>query len=144
MLGGAYPGDKYRNQLLANPAAAGRWLKLKLEGVRSNRSAIGAAIKVVVRNEDGTTREIFRTVTSGGSFGAGPLRQEIGLGAARAVERVEIVWPATGETQVVEGLALDRAYAVREGEARAREVAAKAFAWPAADGAGVHRHAHPE
>ncbi len=139
VLGGAYPGDNYRNQLLANPGVAGRWIKLKLEGGRSNRSAIGATIKVAARNEDGTLRKIFRTVSSGGSFGAGPLRQEIGLGAARAVERVEIFWPATGETQIVEGLALDRAYVIREGEAGAREVATKAFAWPAT---GAHGHAH--
>jgi hypothetical protein len=143
VLGGAYPGDNYPNQLFANPGHGNHWIKLKLEGVRSNRSAIGARIKVVVREGD-VAREIWRTVSSGGSFGANPLRQEIGLGQAASVERVEIFWPATGETQTVQGLAPDHAYVIREGEALARDGDARAFAWPAAgSGAKAHPHGSP-
>jgi len=58
-------------------------------------------------------------VGSGGSFGASPLRQEIGLGPATAITRVEIQWPATGEIQTVDGLQPRHRYHVREGEARA-------------------------
>ena len=70
-MGGAYPGDNYRNSLFLNPGAGGanRWLKLKLEGTRSNRAAIGALIKVIVATPAGS-REIFKTVNSGGSFGS--------------------------------------------------------------------------
>ena len=68
------------------------------------------------------TRAIYRTVGSGGSFGASPLRQEIGLGSAAAITRVEIEWPATGETQTIEGLQPRHRYHVREGEARATQV----------------------
>jgi len=140
VLGGAYPGDHYHRQLFANPGHDNHWLKLKLEGVQSNRSAIGAVIKVVVRTDAGL-REIYRTVGSGGSFGASPLRQEIGLGQAQAVVKVEISWPATGRTQVVVGLEPDRCYAIREGDAGAREVPLKRFAWPAA-GAPLLPHHH--
>lgn len=140
VVGGAYPGDTYHNQLFANPGHGKHWLKLKLEGVRSNRSAIGAVIKVVVATAEGE-RAIWRTVGSGGSFGASPLRQEIGLGGATAVKRVEIFWPATGRTQVIEGLRADRCYGVREGEAVAREVVLKPFAWPdPASAPRAHQH----
>jgi hypothetical protein len=138
VVGGAYPGDHYHRQLFANPGHGNRWLKLKLEGVRSNRAAIGATIKVVVRTPAGV-REIHRTVGSGGSFGASPLRQEIGLGDAQAVVQVEIFWPVTGRTQVIGGLQPDRAYAVREDRDEARELPLRPFAWPAA-GAAVHHH----
>ena len=55
------------------------------------------------------------------SFGASPLRQEIGLGAAAATVRVEITWPATGEVQKIDGLQPRHRYRIREGEARAAD-----------------------
>ena len=39
----------------------------------SNKSAIGARIKVIVENFDGTERNIYATVSFGGSFGASSL-----------------------------------------------------------------------
>jgi hypothetical protein len=139
VLGGAYPGDHYHRQLFANPGHGNHWLKLKLEGVASNRSAIGAVIKIVLATESGS-REIYRTVGSGGSFGASPLRQEIGLGLATRIERVEIYWPKTGKTQVVADLQMDRGYAVREDEPTARLLVLKQFAWSAALGGRKHHH----
>jgi hypothetical protein len=113
-MGGAYSGDVYRNALFENPGHPGNhWLKFKLEGVRSNRSAIGSKIKVVAKTPAGE-RSIYKTVNSGGSFGANPLRQEIGVGDATAIVRVEIFWPATGKTQVLKGIELDHAYTVKE------------------------------
>ena len=67
-------GDAHAFRLFENPGHANDWLGLNLVGVRSNRAAIGARIKVTVQSADGTRREIHRTVSSGGSFGASPLR----------------------------------------------------------------------
>jgi hypothetical protein len=131
VVGGAVEGDDYHHQLFANPGHGNNWLKLKLEGVRTNRAAVGARIKVVVQTEDGE-RAIHRTVGSGGSFGASPMRQEIGLGKARVIRRVEIFWPVTGVTQVVTGLEINRLYLVREGDANPTLVALKSFRWPVA------------
>jgi hypothetical protein len=138
VIGGALLGDHYPNQLFANPGHGNRWLKVKLEGVQSNRAAIGARIKVVVRS-GGREREIHRTIGSGGSFGASPLRQEIGLGDAAELVKVEILWPATGKTQVVEGLAIDHAYLIREGEPVVQELKLPRFEMPSA-GSGLHEH----
>jgi len=120
-MGGAVLADKARSMLYANPGSANAWLSLELEGVRSNRRAMGARIKVVL-GAGSDTRAIYRTVGSGGSFGASPLRQEIGLGTATAIARVEITWPATGETQTIDGLQPRHRYHVRESEARATEM----------------------
>ncbi len=139
VVGGAYPGDNYHNQLFANPGHGNHWLKLKLEGVTSNRAAIGAVIKIVAQTATGE-REIYRTVGSGGSFGASPLRQEIGLGQARNISRVEIFWPKTGQTQVVRGLQMDHCYLLREGSAETREIVVKEWAWPDANAKAVHHH----
>ncbi|MEX2080062.1 MAG: ASPIC/UnbV domain-containing protein, partial [Dehalococcoidia bacterium] len=69
---------------------------------------------------------LYRTVGSGGSFGGAPLRQENGLGDARAVTWVEVFWPASGETQRVVGLQPRRRYLIREGTREASELV-----WPA-------------
>jgi hypothetical protein len=126
VMGGAVSGDNFRNVLYENPGYGSHWIGLKLEGVRSNRAGVGARIKVTVRADRGT-RAIHRTVGPGGSFGASPLRQEIGLGRARAVEGVEILWPGSGTRQVLRGLEMDRLYLVREGEAGAESIALKTF-----------------
>ncbi len=140
VVGGAFRGDNYHNQLFANPGHGHHWLKLKLQGVRANRSAIGSRIKVVVRSASGI-REIHRTVGSGGSFGASPLQQEIGLGDAQKIERVEIRWAGTETPQILEGLALDERYLVRQGAAPVKQPRLKSFAWPAPrTGGEAHSH----
>ena len=47
--------------------------------MRANRCAIGARVRVDVE-EQGRVRSLHRTVGSGGSCGANPLRLEVGLG----------------------------------------------------------------
>ncbi|HET8948524.1 MAG TPA: CRTAC1 family protein, partial [Candidatus Polarisedimenticolia bacterium] len=109
IVGGALEADHFRNALYENPGHGNHFLVLRLEGVRSNRPAIGARIKVVVLTPNGE-RSIYKTVSSGGSFGSSPLRQEIGLGDAVAIDRAEIRWPSGGPVQVVRGLEIDRRY----------------------------------
>ena len=129
VVGGAVEGDHYHNQLFANPGHGNHWLKLKLEGVTTNRAAIGARVRVVAQSVEGEW-SIHRIVGSGGSFGASPMRVEVGLGKARTVSRVEIFWPVTGLTQVVTGLEIDALYHVKEGVEAATRVELRSFKWP--------------
>ena len=121
-MGGGYAGDGFANALFENPGFGHRWVKIQLEGVRSNRSAIGAKIRVVVDGPGGQ-KEIHRTVSNGSSFGASPLRQEIGLGKAERIAWLEIRWPASGLVQRFEGLPVDRSYRIREAEASPQQIA---------------------
>jgi VCBS repeat protein/ASPIC/UnbV protein len=130
VVGGAVETDHAHNQLFMNPGHGNNWLKLRLEGVRTNRAAIGARIKVVVQGEEGE-RAIHRTVGSGGSFGSTTLRQEIGVGRATAVKRVEVFWPVSGATQVLTGLEVNNLYHVKEGADTATKVELRSFKWPA-------------
>jgi ASPIC and UnbV/FG-GAP-like repeat len=133
-MGGAYTDDKAFSALYENPGNSNHWITLSLEGVRSNRSAIGARVKVEVEGVNGV-RRIYRTVGSGGSFGASPLRQEIGLGDARRIDSVEVRWPATGRTQKLEGLRADHAYRVKEDDPAVQQADVPRFTLrrPAAD-----------
>ena len=124
VVGGAYEGDVYQRTLFYNPTTGNRWLTLKLEGKQSNRSAIGARIRVTVDAEGGD-RDVYMTVGSGGSFGASPLQQHIGLGAARAIRRVEVTWPRDGSKQVFENLALDQFYRISEGDPAPQKIELK-------------------
>ena len=106
-MGGAFLADKAYSALYLNPGEGNHWLRLELEGVRSNRSAIGARIKVELKTGNGT-RSLYRTVGSGGSFGCSPLRAEIGIEGGRGIASVEVLWPATGQVQRLTGLMRDR------------------------------------
>jgi tetratricopeptide (TPR) repeat protein len=97
-IGGAQPGDSHAFRLFENPGNGNDWISLKLVGVKANRAAIGARIKVTVKNEGGETRSIYRTVGSGGSFGASPLEQHIGLGKSAQILSIEILWPGGNRT----------------------------------------------
>jgi hypothetical protein len=113
--GGAYAGDFARNALYHNPGNTNRWLKLKLVGTKANRPAVGARIKVTLQTPKGT-RELHRVVSSGGSFGSNPFRQEIGLGDATSITAVDIRWPGSDTRQTLRGLELNHNYEIREND----------------------------
>jgi hypothetical protein len=115
VMGGAYVGDPSYNTLFENPGFNNHWLCVQLVGIASNRSGIGARIHAVI-DEDGKTRSIYRHVNSGGSFGANPLRQTIGLGKATKIERLEVYWPRTGKTQTFTNVTPDRMVRITEGQ----------------------------
>jgi hypothetical protein len=138
-MGGAVSGDVYHNVLYLNPGNSNHWVTLKLEGVQSNRAAIGARIRVIVRGVSGE-HSYYKTVGTGGSFGASPLRQEIGLGQAQSISAVEIFWPRTGRTQVLNELEMNRFYKVKEDEAKATPWNLKSFHIDTTPGEAHHHH----
>jgi hypothetical protein len=140
-MGGALEGDHYHHMLYENPGHGNHWVTLKLEGTQSNRAAVGARIKVVVRTNQGE-RNIYKTVSTGGSFGGSPLRQEIGLGQAQSIQRTEIFWPTTGKTQVIKDLSMDHFYKIREGDLAALPLKLKSFKLAGTPGERGHEHHH--
>ncbi|MEO6596874.1 MAG: CRTAC1 family protein [Planctomycetota bacterium] len=123
VMGGAYLGDAARNVLFENPGFGNHWVTMRLVGVASARCAIGARIAVTIR-ENGVSRVVYRHVGTGSSFGGNPLRQTIGLATAERIERVEVFWPKTGLTQVVEGVPFDAMVRVVEGQPGCAPIAA--------------------
>ncbi len=123
VLGAAFEGDIYPNVLLENPGHGNDWITLFLEGVGTNRDAIGGRIRVRIRTAGGNHRDIYATVGSGGSFGSSSLRQELGLGNAQAIDYIEVNWPGEwGRGQRFVGLRPNRLYRLRQGQAEAVEV----------------------
>ena len=116
-MGGAYLGDKYGDSLYENPGFGNRWLAVKAVGTQSNRAAIGARIRVQVV-EGGERRTVYKYVNGGGTFGANPLRQTIGLGRAERIEELEVYWPTTNQTQKFTHVPLDAFIQIVEGSDR--------------------------
>ena len=119
-LGGAAPGDRFRNVLFQNPGHDNHWITVKLVGKKTNRAAIGARIKVTVSGD--APRSIYRHVTSGSSFGGSPLQQTIGIGKATKIARLEIYWPTSKSTQVFRDVPVDQAIEIREFDADYRKL----------------------
>ena len=114
LTGGAVPGDSHAFRLFENPGNGNDWINLKLIGVKSNRAAVGARIKVTVENEGRAPRSIYRTVGSGGSFGASPFEQHIGLGKSAKIVGIEIWWPASNTRQEFKALEKNQFLQIKE------------------------------
>ena len=105
VMGGAYEGSVYQNTLYENPGNWNtNWIGLSLHGSQSNTLAIGARIEVVLE----TGNSIYRTVSSGGSFGGNPFQQMIGIGQNNKISSINIFWPKSGENQVLNDLGINR------------------------------------
>jgi hypothetical protein len=113
-IGGFVPGDAFWKALFLNPGHPNNWVRLKLVGVKSNRSAVGAKIKLWLEEPGGREEMIYREVSSGGSFGASPLEQHVGLGKASRIKTLEVRWPASGARQVFHDLGVNQAFEVHE------------------------------
>ncbi|HEU0119804.1 MAG TPA: CRTAC1 family protein [Bryobacteraceae bacterium] len=88
---------------------AKHWIEFDLEGTASNRSAIGAQVRIYWSGQ-----QQVQEVSGGSGFSAQNQRRlHFGLGAAGAVERVEIRWPS-GVRQTISSPALDQIHKVKE------------------------------
>jgi hypothetical protein len=99
------PPSLLRNDL----EGSGHWLKLKLVGVKSNRSAIGAR---VTAHYGGRTQS--QALLSQSSFySANDPRLHFGLGTAESAD-LEIQWP-NGAKEAIAKIAADQLVTIREG-----------------------------
>ncbi len=114
-VGGAAESDIYHNMLLQNPGMDNNWITLELQGNTANASAIGSRIEVEIIDE-GQRRKIYRWVSTGGSFGANPLRAHIGIGKAEQIEQVRVFWADKSYSkQKFEGVVVNRHYRLEQG-----------------------------
>jgi ASPIC and UnbV/FG-GAP-like repeat len=121
VLGGGYPGDRGYNALFQNPGHRHHWLKLRLVGNRTNRSAIGAKVRIDLTGPGGR-RTIHRVIGNNGTFGGNTLVESIGLGDATTVDSLVVTWPTSKTTQTFHQLAADQSVEITEGTNAFRSV----------------------
>jgi hypothetical protein len=86
-------GTGISNLLYHNDGNSNGWLKVKLEGKASNRSAIGAKVHVHATIGGKTFRQM-REISNGGPRSVRPLVAHFGLGDATNADLVRIEWPS--------------------------------------------------
>jgi hypothetical protein len=86
------------------------WITIKLVGVKSNRSGIGARLKCVA----GELKQIDE-VRSGGSYlSQNDLRVHFGLGSSPKIDLLEVHWPS-GQSDKFHDIPADQFVTLREG-----------------------------
>jgi hypothetical protein len=88
---------------------AGNWIRVQLQGTASNRAAIGATVIVTA----GGRRQARVVASQSSYYSHGDLRLHFGLGAATAVDEIEVRWP-NGAVQRMAGVATRRTVTIVE------------------------------
>lgn len=130
--GGAFDSDRYITTVQENPGAAAfhnHWIQLRLEGTKSNRSAIGAKVEAIIK-EQGVERRIYKTLIPGSGYQTNPLLIQIGIGAATSIDSLKVRWPAPGGEQSFRNIRADRRYWLKEGDSSPRAQALHSFSFP--------------
>ncbi|MGC2480168.1 MAG: CRTAC1 family protein, partial [Candidatus Sulfotelmatobacter sp.] len=98
------------------------WIKIRVVGTRSNRTGIGARIKVVAQTgtpvltakPGSPLTQIDEVRSCNGYYSASDLRIHFGLGEAKKVDLVEIRWPS-GTVDTLKDLDVNHLYVIEEG-----------------------------
>lgn len=108
-------------QLFENSNRSGNWIGVKLQGVESNRDAIGSKLRIV----DDLGHIHYRELTAGQGWTAqNSSLLYVGLGAATAIDTLSLYWPS-GLTQQLVGPAINQYYTIIEGELPMEGIIAK-------------------
>ncbi len=101
------PGTLLRN----DGGNRGHWLKVRLEGRESNRSAIGARLRL----RAGGAVQVREVGSQASYLSQNDLTEHFGFGAAARADTLTIAWPS-GNRQILVDLPADRTVHVVEGE----------------------------
>jgi hypothetical protein len=98
-------------ELIRNDSKSGNnWLKIKLVGVKSNRTGIGARIKLTT--EDGVQIEEVRSGSS--YYSQNDMRVNFGVGKVVKIKSVEVRWPS-GQIDTLNDLEANQIITLKEG-----------------------------
>ena len=100
------------NLLYRNSGNSNSWVKVKCVGTVSNRSAIGAKVRVYAHHR-GQDRQQLREITGGSDKTSQPLLAHFGLGDATNIDTVRIEWPS-GIVQEMRNVAVKQFLTVTE------------------------------
>jgi hypothetical protein len=98
------------------------WIKIRVVGTKSNRTGIGARLKVVAQTNTPVVGgkpgvalvQIDEVRSCNGYYSASDLRLHFGLGEAKKVDMVEIRWPS-GAVDTLKDLDVNRLFVIQEG-----------------------------
>lgn len=98
-----------QNHLFINSGNRNAWIKIALQGTRSNRNAYGARVRVVA----GDLVQYHELQSAHGYNSTNDPVLTFGLGGREKVDRIEVTWPS-GAVQVIETPAIRRKHLIVE------------------------------
>lgn len=96
--------------LEAKPNPANHWFALALEGANGNKLALNVRVRVTT----GKLQQLAEVHSGGSYLSQSDLALHFGLGAARKIDKVEVLWP-NAAPQVFTDVSPDRAYRLKQG-----------------------------
>jgi hypothetical protein len=98
-----------QNRLFINSGNRNAWIKIALQGTRSNRNAYGARVRVVA----GDLVQYHELQSAHGYNSTNDPVLTFGLGGREKADRIEVTWPS-GTVQVIETPAIRRKHLIVE------------------------------
>jgi hypothetical protein len=99
------------NFLWKNESTGNNWLKIKLEGVNSNKDGIGNKIEVFANG-----KSQFRYTLCGEGYLAQNSNYEFfGLNNETVIDYVKVTWNKTGVVELIENVSINKAITIQEG-----------------------------
>jgi hypothetical protein len=96
--------------LLKNTTAQrGNWISLRAQGSKSNAYGIGATVRI----QTGSVVQVREVNNAASYLSANDVRLHVGVGAAKTIDRIEILWPS-GARQILENVPANQTLAVKE------------------------------
>jgi hypothetical protein len=92
------------------------WLKVKCVGTKSNRSGIGARVRVVT----GGHSQVNEVMSGGSYISQNDFRVHFGLGSAKQADLLEVRWPL-GLVESFRNVAANQLIVVQEGKGIAKQ-----------------------
>jgi len=105
------PINSYPELLRCDSSANNNWITIRTIGTKSNRSGIGARVKLTV---EGHHTQIDEVRSGGSYFSQNDLRVHFGLGKATRVKTLEVRWPS-GQVDTLTNLPANQILQVKEG-----------------------------
>ncbi len=87
------------------------WLKVKLEGVVSNKDGIGSTIEINI----GGQSQYRYTLAGEGYLSQNSFYEFFGLGNETEIDYIKVTWSATGETEIINNVSANQAIIIKEG-----------------------------
>ncbi len=106
-------GEPRPNRLYHNNGNTNHWLKVKLDGRVSNRSGIGAKVRIRATVRGQTMWQMREISCAGGYVSQNGLLAHFGLGDATSVDILRVEWPS-GNVQELTDVTPDRMMTVTE------------------------------
>lgn len=86
--------ESQENSVFKNTGTGNNWLKIKCIGTNSNKSAIGAIVKITAIINGNSVTQIRKIEANSGYASQNSLTTHFGLGNATKIQQIQIKWPS--------------------------------------------------